>query len=337
MSDADIAAEATATLRAMFGADNVPDALGCAHSTWGSDPFARGSWSYFPYRADSSSFDPGNGVPGVETVSAAFERTSVCLDGDGAIVGSAREGQDSLEPAVVVGQAGGADDSSSSRLSSCAVVTSVSVTAAADPLSVSASCLSATSTATVATTSLATAITATEDSSCVPSETAVVTTTIAIASLETQVRPRAVTISQAASSVLGGLGYSVAPRSPVRKYSDFGCTSDGTEDSGSSSDEDEEVVNGGAMAGHYSDSGATTMSSASSSDEPASFKRGAGSTTGAQSGPGGRSLDDVISMHLYYASEAMSVQNRGTVHGAYKSGIREATKILAFLDETRAK
>ena len=51
MSDADIAAEATATLRRMFGAQaNVPDALGCAHSSWGSDPNARGSWSYFPYR-----------------------------------------------------------------------------------------------------------------------------------------------------------------------------------------------------------------------------------------------------------------------------------------------
>ena len=46
-----------------------------------------------------------------------------------------------------------------------------------------------------------------------------------------------------------------------------------------------------------------------------------------------RNEDDVISAHLYYASEAMSVLNRGTVHGAYMSGIREANRILSFLDE----
>jgi len=48
-----------------------------------------------------------------------------------------------------------------------------------------------------------------------------------------------------------------------------------------------------------------------------------------------RSEDDVLSSHVCYASEAMSVLNRGTVHGAYLSGIREANKILAFLEERK--
>lgn len=338
MSDADIAAEATATLRAMFGAELVPDAIGCAHSTWGSDPFARGSWSYFPYRADSSSFDPGNGVPGVETVSAVFGSASERPDGDGAIVGSAREGQAGLVSAVevvgVVEPAGGADGSSSSLLSSCAVTSVTSMTAAAvSSQSVSADCPSAIVTTTTITVATGTATATVEPPS--PATPAA--------------RPRSVTISQAASSVLGGLGYTAVQSPAVRKYSDFGCTSDGTEDSSSSDDEEErggECRNLspaaydyalGAGAGHCSDSGATTMSCASSSDEPTSFKRGVGVGVGGQCGPGGRCLDDVISAHLYYASEAMSVQNRGTVHGAYKSGIREATKILAFLDDARVK
>eukprot|EP01032_Pedospumella_encystans_P000421 gene421-480_t len=48
-----------------------------------------------------------------------------------------------------------------------------------------------------------------------------------------------------------------------------------------------------------------------------------------------RSVDDIVSAHICYASEAMSVLNRGTVHGAYMSGIREATKILSYLDSAR--
>jgi hypothetical protein len=147
---------------------------------------------------------------------------------------------------------------------------------------------------------------------------------------------RSVTISEAASSVLGGLGNRGLSPSAVRKYSDFGCTSDGT-DSGSSDSEGEDSDSeqsdqegpedrGHVSSGNRTDAGTTTgLSSSSSSDEA---NHGHGHSYGT------RSLDDVLSAHLYYASEAMSVMNRGTVHGAYLSGIREASKILAFLDET---
>jgi hypothetical protein len=147
---------------------------------------------------------------------------------------------------------------------------------------------------------------------------------------------RSVTISEAASSVLGGLGNRGVSPSAVRKYSDFGCTSDGT-DSGSSDSEGDDSDSeqsgpegpeghGHVSSGHRTDAGTTTgLSSSSSSDEA---NHGHGHSYGT------RSLDDVLSAHLYYASEAMSVMNRGTVHGAYLSGIREANKILAFLDDT---
>ena len=66
LSDAEIAQEATTTLRAMFSGESrgsgsgsgsgsgltVPDPIGCTHSQWGCNPFSRGSWSYFPYRGD---------------------------------------------------------------------------------------------------------------------------------------------------------------------------------------------------------------------------------------------------------------------------------------------
>lgn len=49
MSDETIAARAVCVLRRMFGSNNVPDAVGCVHSSWMSDSFARGSWSYLAH------------------------------------------------------------------------------------------------------------------------------------------------------------------------------------------------------------------------------------------------------------------------------------------------
>jgi hypothetical protein len=46
MADSHIAAIATAKLRAMFGSEVVPDAVGCVHSRWGTDEFSRGSWTH---------------------------------------------------------------------------------------------------------------------------------------------------------------------------------------------------------------------------------------------------------------------------------------------------
>jgi hypothetical protein len=39
----------------MFGAEAVPDAIGCDRSAWSSDPLARGSWSYVDVSAWTSS------------------------------------------------------------------------------------------------------------------------------------------------------------------------------------------------------------------------------------------------------------------------------------------
>jgi monoamine oxidase len=50
-----IAREATRVLRGMFGAEAVPDAIGCDRSAWSSDPLARGSWSYVDVSAWTSS------------------------------------------------------------------------------------------------------------------------------------------------------------------------------------------------------------------------------------------------------------------------------------------
>jgi monoamine oxidase len=321
MDDADIAAAATATLRAMFGADRVPDAIGCAHSQWGSDPFSRGSWSYFPYRADSSSFNAGNGVPSGETARGC--ETHPC----GAIVGSVRESGPAGEA--------GADGSS--------VAASLAVTAPFGAFHISSVPPSAATAQAELSTKSATTATTTESytASSPTSPTGVSqgvhhTVAAALTTTVTTAPVRSVTISEAASSVLGGLGNRGVSPSAVRKYSDFGCTSDGT-DSGSSdsegddSDSEQSGPEGPEDLGHVSsgnrtDAGTTTgLSSSSSSDEA---NHGHGHSYGT------RSLDDVLSAHLYYASEAMSVMNRGTVHGAYLSGIREANKILAFLDET---
>jgi hypothetical protein len=39
----------------MFGAEAVPEAIGCDCSAWSSDPLARGSWSYVDVSACTSS------------------------------------------------------------------------------------------------------------------------------------------------------------------------------------------------------------------------------------------------------------------------------------------
>lgn len=56
MSNEDIAAEATAVLRKMFGAEVVKDAIGCVHSSWLSDPFSQCSWATNGTSKDGSSY-----------------------------------------------------------------------------------------------------------------------------------------------------------------------------------------------------------------------------------------------------------------------------------------
>lgn len=301
MSDADIAAEATSTLRAMFGAAHVPDPIGCAHSQWGSDPFARGSWSYFPYRADNSSFTSGS-VPSGETVGrGAFHP-------DSAIVGAARESE------LFEGATSGSDGSSDAELGYL-------------PGSVDALHIAAPRAPSCESVQLPVTVPAPPAPGCAGRPQDIMTAapnsvTFASESLAAPALHRAVSISEAASSVLSAMATTSVLPSAVRKYSDFGCTSDGTEDSSSESDsEDEDSGLGGA--------GSTSGSSASSSDESSSLHAPPRHHHAAAP----RTEDDVVSAHLYYASEAMSVQNRGTVHGAYLSGIREASKILAFLEE----
>lgn len=54
MSNQQIAQEATAALRqAVGGTMEVPDPIGCTHSSWGSDPFAMGSWSFHRHRKET--------------------------------------------------------------------------------------------------------------------------------------------------------------------------------------------------------------------------------------------------------------------------------------------
>lgn len=280
MSDADIAAEATATLRRMFGAQaDVPDALGCAHSQWGSDPMARGSWSYFPFR------DTSNGYAG---------DTSVLATGCAVLSGGGVEG--------------GAENVPEEQFSPISSTTQSTTASAAEltPLSVP------------------------------------------LGALLQSTRParsplRSVTISEAAATVYPlSSPYSTHTANPAftavagtpgrpsnRHYysSDAtGYTSEGTVDSESTDSDDSDSEDSDAVPAGMSMYSRHTLQqdqqkgllSASSSDE---FAR--------------RSVDDIVSAHVCYASEAMSVLNRGTVHGAYMSGIREATKILSFLDSAR--
>lgn len=66
LSDAEVAKVATTVLRSMFGSDNiesengeveVPEPIGCIHSSWKSDRFARGSWTHFPYQAANNGWN----------------------------------------------------------------------------------------------------------------------------------------------------------------------------------------------------------------------------------------------------------------------------------------
>jgi hypothetical protein len=55
MSNKEIADHATKVLRSIFG-ENVPDACGCLHSSWKSEPFSRGSYSCAPPVNTSSAY-----------------------------------------------------------------------------------------------------------------------------------------------------------------------------------------------------------------------------------------------------------------------------------------
>jgi polyamine oxidase len=52
MNNKDISDIATEVLRKMFGKDIVPDAIGCVHSSWLSDPYSRGSWATTPSKPE---------------------------------------------------------------------------------------------------------------------------------------------------------------------------------------------------------------------------------------------------------------------------------------------
>lgn len=62
MTNQEIADVVTETLRKMFCSNPdycpggvVPDPIGCVHSAWRSDPFAMGSWGYFPLQSNHPS------------------------------------------------------------------------------------------------------------------------------------------------------------------------------------------------------------------------------------------------------------------------------------------
>ncbi len=278
MSDADIAAEATATLRRMFGAQaDVPDALGCAHSQWGSDPMARGSWSYFPFRSTSNGYASDTSVSTPESVALSLESVS----GEG--------------PSA---QSEGTTCTSSTEGASVAV-----------PLG---ALLQTTRTARATRTPLRS-----------------VTISEAAATVYPLPGPYSSHhMSAATSTMRTSLAHNGNPRSHYYSSDATGYTSEGTVDSESTDSDDSDSedsdscppahANMSLYSRHTLEQDQQKGLSASSSDEYAR-----------------RSVDDIVSAHICYASEAMSVLNRGTVHGAYMSGIREATKILSFLDGAR--
>lgn len=273
MTDAEISAEAVLTLRGMFGASAVPAPIGCAHSQWGSDPLAMGSWSYFPYRPTVNAADEAEDCVATTASSDTPQMTISTKDSTTASA--------ALVMAQLSLQAGFTSDGNSTDASYASSVFSTRA------LSLSMDTASVPGASPLPLSQLL-AQSATNG-------TVFNTTAAALRSPQ-----KAVSISQAAA----GVSNTATPQARApRKYSDFGYTSDGT-DSGSSDSDD------------------STSSSSSSDDDsedtsPATLQR---------------SEDDILSSHLCYASEAMSVLNRGTVHGAYMSGIREATKILSFLD-----
>lgn len=108
MTDREIADEATATLRCMFGGSSsdddlnstvvvVPDPIGCIHSAWGADPYSLGSWTYFPYRDTTTA--AANATASSNTVVDCF--TSSLFNGTAPVVvdtllsaGGAKDGGD---------------------------------------------------------------------------------------------------------------------------------------------------------------------------------------------------------------------------------------------------
>lgn len=325
MSDAEIAAAATVTLRAMFGADKVPDPIGCAHSQWGSDPFSRGSWSYFPYRADNSSFVSGAiSDPSGETVGRGAGYP------DSAIDGAVRETVTVDPNGETVGRGAGYPDN------------------AINDTSTSTTNIQQENVSSVDTGLPSTAISTTTTTVSFAEDVPAITLEVLDMPYPLQ---RSVSIAEAASAVRSAVSRTgtTTTTSSTRRYvefSDIGCTSDGSDETSSSSssssddeyESDEETDFGASdltsLAGMLSDYSSSegrggvrtiTLSTNTTTDNTYTSS----STTTCIY----RNEDDVISAHLYYASEAMSVLNRGTVHGAYMSGIREANRILSFLDE----
>lgn len=278
MSDADIAAEATSTLRRMFGAQaEVPDALGCAHSQWGSDPMARGSWSYFPFRSTSNGYASDTSVSTPECV-MSLESVSF----EGPVTQS--------EPTT----------------------RSTSTTPAEASVSVPLGALLQTTRPARAARSPLRSVTISEAAA-------------TVYPLASPYSPHSLSATTPATA--SSMMQSHTPRGHYYSSDATGYTSEGTVDSESTDSDDSDSddsdappanANMSLYSRHTLQQDQQKGLSASSSDENAR-----------------RSVDDIVSAHICYASEAMSVLNRGTVHGAYMSGIREATKILSYLDSAR--
>lgn len=282
MSDREIATEATATLRAMFGEDIVPDPVGCAHSSWGSDPFARGSWTYFPYRGDFNTTNGTLSTPGSELMSQ-----------DAHVV-------DSLSLSLVDGSApllycSGETDSYEECVGSGAVVsqaeTSPEVPAAAWDMDKRSSA-------------------------------AVSAQSLCVSSSKLPEPPFSFSAESTCPSSHSSLAHDdddeghhhhieglVAPDSSSSSLTGHSHS----DDSGDGDSDGDELS---SVASSSNDS--TSSSSSSDDDLP-------------MNSPFGRE-EDMVNCHVYYASEAMSVINRGTAHGAYMSGMREANRILAYLN-----
>jgi len=50
LTEAQVAAQATATLRSVLGTANVPEPIGCSFSRWAGDAFARGSYTHIQHK-----------------------------------------------------------------------------------------------------------------------------------------------------------------------------------------------------------------------------------------------------------------------------------------------
>lgn len=67
MTEKEVAEKATEVLRSIFGADNVPDAVGCLRSQWKSEPFTRGSWAHVPYRGEKPAINQDSASKEIES------------------------------------------------------------------------------------------------------------------------------------------------------------------------------------------------------------------------------------------------------------------------------